>query len=78
MNNKEVFEQLKTLSSDMEGKLSQLLSLNNKMLSNLDPDKMPIAKEVINDINKIKEALKKGDETALNELNKKYASSRNE
>ena len=29
MNNKEVFEQLKTLSSDMEGKLSQLLSLNN-------------------------------------------------
>jgi|31_taG_2_1085359.scaffolds.fasta_scaffold06524_1 hypothetical protein len=78
MNNKEVFEQLKTLSSDMEGKLSQLLSLNNKMLSNLDPDKMPVAKEVINDINKIKEALKKGDETALNELNKKYASSRNE
>lgn len=76
--NKEILEELKVLSSDMAGKMEKLISLNNKMLSNLDADKVPFAKEIVSDINKVKEALKKGDSSALNELTKKYASSNNE
>jgi hypothetical protein len=76
--NKEILEELKVLSSDMAGKMEKLISLNNKMLSNLDADKVPFAKEIVADINKVKEALKKGDSSALNELTKKYASSNNE
>ena len=76
--NKEILEELKVLSSDMAGKMEKLISLNNKMLSNLDADKVPFAKDIISDINKVKEALKKGDSSALNELTKKYASSNNE
>jgi hypothetical protein len=76
--NKEILEELKVLSSDMAGKMEKLISLNNKMLSNLDADKVPFAKDIVSDINKVKEALKKGDSSALNELTKKYASSNNE
>ncbi len=76
--NKEILEELKVLSSDMASKMEKLISLNNKMLSNLDADKVPFAKEIVADINKVKEALKKGDSSALNELTRKYASSNNE
>lgn len=76
--NKEILEELKVLSSDMAGKMEKLISLNNKMLSNLDADKVPFAKDIVADINKVKEALKKGDSSALNELTKKYAGSNNE
>lgn len=75
--NKEDFNQANNLVNDLKSQLDKLMDLNNQMLSDLSGDNMPFVKEVMSDVNRLKEAFKKGDENAINELNKKYASHRN-
>jgi hypothetical protein len=75
--NKEDFNQANNLVNDLKSQFDKLMDLNNQMLSDLSADNMPFVKEVMSDVNRLKEAFKKGDENAINELNKKYASHRN-
>jgi hypothetical protein len=75
--NKEDFNQANNLVNDLKSQFDKLMDLNNQMLSDLSVDNMPFVKEVMSDVNRLKEAFKKGDENAINELNKKYASHRN-
>lgn len=63
------------LASELNGKLDQLLNLNNQVISSLPQSEQAKVSFVVKDINEIKKAVKNGDMDVLTRLTQKYADS---
>jgi len=68
-------ENIKEITENLESSFNKLLKMNAELLKSLNDEQLKQVLPIQNDINNILNAVKGGDILAINEIQKKYASS---
>lgn len=68
-------ENITEITQNLESSFNKLLKMNAELLKSLDDEQLKQVLPIQNDINNILNAVKGGDILAINEIQKKYASS---
>jgi len=67
-------ENIKEITENLEDSFNKLLQMNAELLKSLNDEQLKEVLPMQNDINNILNAVKSGDILAINEINKRYAS----
>lgn len=67
-------EDIKEITYNLENSFNKLLKINADLLKSLNDEQLKQVLPMQNDINNILNAVKNGDILAINEIQKKYAS----
>jgi hypothetical protein len=68
-------ENITEITQSLEQQFNKLLSIKDDLLKQLDEEQLKNVLPIQNDINNVLRAVKGGDILAINEIQKKYASS---
>jgi N-acetylmuramic acid 6-phosphate (MurNAc-6-P) etherase len=68
-------ENITEITENLESSFNKLLKMNAELLKSLNDEQLKQVLPIQNDINNILNAVKGGDILAINEIQKKYASS---